>query len=63
LKVRRVIEYEGSEADVRRQLERALLSAQAEIKPGDRVPGVGFINAGLLAPQVTIRLISEESIP
>lgn len=63
MRIRRVIEYEGSEADVAKVLERALLTAQREIRPGDRVPRVGFIHAGLGAPQVVIRLISEETIP
>lgn len=60
MRIRRVIEYEGPEADVRRHLARStLLSQQAEIKPGDYVPNIGPIHAGSGAPQITIRLVSE----
>jgi len=59
MRVTRVIQYEGDEEDVRRALERSLLSAQALVRPGDVVPGIGPINAGLYAPQVSISLIDQ----
>lgn len=58
-RVRRLIEYEGSVADVEKALSLALLSVQREVEPGDVLPGIGAIAAHPGAPQVTIRLIAE----
>jgi hypothetical protein len=59
MKVIRVIQYEGPEEDVLRALDRALLTAQAVIRPGDVVPGVGPIAARKGAPQVTVSLLDQ----
>ncbi len=61
MKVTRVIEYEGTPADIERHLKFTLLSAASVVRSGDTVPGIGLVMAIKGAPEVTIRLVSERT--